>query len=332
MEINFILERYRPGGGNRYTCPFCGRKKCFARYIDVRTGEYVDETCGKCDHENSCSVVHYPPREFFKDHPERDKQNTWEPYEVNGKKSVLSNAKQPAPFLPAAIEQTEFFDIRWAEMSAKRTSTFRTWFESLPFDSDLIQQVLADYYVGATQKDTVTAGINYGPAAVFWMIDEQLRVHDAKLIAYTSDGHRVQGWGNSMRSICEKAKIGPLLEQTEKVLFGLHLITRYPEKTICIVESEKSALVCALKYPEYLWLATGGCSNLQASKLLPLMDRRLVIYPDSGEYQKWTKRMEDSGHKQYIVVKMLEDYAPNTDIADVILGIARSNDPITSRK
>lgn len=328
MDINFILERYRPGGGNRYTCPFCGQKKCFARYIDVQTGEYVDETCGKCDHENSCPVVHYPPREFFKDHPECSRQNSWEPYVANGRKSVLSNAKKPAPYLPVDVAQTDFFDPHWAEMAAGRKSTFRTWFESLPFAPELIQQVLADYYVGATQRDTVTAGINYGPAAVFWMIDEQQRVHDAKLIAYTRDGHRVQGWGNSMRSICEKAKTGPQLAQTEKVLFGLHLTTRYPEKTIGIVESEKSALVCALKYPEYLWLATGGCGNLQASKLRPLMDRRLVIYPDSGEFQKWTKCMADSGHRQYTVVEMLEDFKPNTDIADVILGTAQRNNPI----
>lgn len=330
MNTNFILERYRPGGGNRYTCPFCGQKKCFARYIDVQTGEYVHETCGKCDHENSCSVVHYPPREFFRDHPEYSRQHTWQPHVVNGRKSVLSNAKKPAPYLPAAVNQTSFFDIRWAEEAAERKSTFRTWFESLPFDGDLIQQVLADYYVGATLKDAIIAGINYGPAAVFWMIDEQQRVHDAKLIAYTCDGHRVQGWGNSMRSICEKTKVGPQLEQTEKVLFGLHLISRHPEKTICIVESEKSSLVCALRYPEHLWLATGGCSNLQSSKLRPLMNRRLVIFPDSGEYHKWTKRMEESGHKQYTVVKMLEDYEPNTDIADVILGIARQKNHLTA--
>lgn len=323
MDIKFILERYRPGGGNRYTCPFCGRKKCFARYINVQNGEYVDETCGKCDHENSCPVVHYPPREFFRDHPECSRQNTWEPNMVNGQKMVLCDAKKPASYFPVAVAQTEFFDIHWLEVAAERKSTFRTWFESLPFDRELIQQVLADYYVGATQNDTIVNGLNYGPAAIFWMIDEKQRVHDAKLIAYTCDGHRVEGWGNSMRSICEKAKVGPQLEQTEKVLFGLHLITRYPEKTICIVESEKTALVCALRYPEYIWLATGGCSNLQSSKLLPVMDRPLVIFPDSGEYQKWTKRTENSGHKQYTVVKMLEDYEPNTDIADVILGIAK---------
>lgn len=189
----------------------------------------------------------------------------------------------------------------------------------LPYDDELKRSVLREYYVGGTEKDVFVDRQNRGKAAIFWMIDEQGRVHDAKLIAYKSDGHRVQGWGNSMRSICEKAKKGPQLQETEKVLFGLHLINRYPEKTVCIVESEKTALICACHYPDYVWLATGGCGNLQGSKLRPLMNRTIVVYPDSGEYQKWSKRMKESGHRNYTIVRDLEAYPPNTDIADVIL-------------
>lgn len=318
-EINFILERYRSGGSNRYTCPQCGRKKCFTRYIDVRTNEYVAEDCGKCNHESSCGY-HYPPRDYFHDHPDMQVKSDWDWRSADGSRTVLSHAKLLPAYVPREIVQTEFFDISWAEQAAKRPSTFRTWFESLPFDKERIQEVLTEYYVGGTEKDILFCGNNHGPAAVFWMIDEQGRVHDAKLIAYHADGHRVQGWGNSMRAICEKQKSGPQLSETEKVLFGLHLLNRYPQKTVCIVESEKSALVCACQYPEYLWLATGGCGNLQASKLLPLMNRNLVIYPDSGEYQKWCERMKESGHKHYHVVDFMESYEPNTDIADLILG------------
>jgi len=42
-DIRYKLERYRAGGSNRYVCPQCGRKKCFTRYVDVETGEYVGE-------------------------------------------------------------------------------------------------------------------------------------------------------------------------------------------------------------------------------------------------------------------------------------------------
>ena len=70
-----ILEKYKPGGGNRYTCPSCGRRKCFTRYIRTNDGEYIDESCGKCDHDSSCGY-HYTPKEFFHDHPELANNNT----------------------------------------------------------------------------------------------------------------------------------------------------------------------------------------------------------------------------------------------------------------
>lgn len=313
----FVLERYRSGGANRYTCPFCGQKKCFTRYINVDTGEYVHETCGKCNHENSCPTVHYPPREYFRDHPEAERHDT-----RSGFLGANAGKGRQTYVLPAPT-QTEFFPHEWAEEACQRQSTFRKWFESLPFEGERIRQVLSEYLVGATERYTVVEGVNVGPAAVFWMIDEQQRVHDAKLIAYTADGHRVQGWGNSMRAICEKAKRGPQLLQTEKVLFGLHLLPRYPDKTVFIVESEKSALVCACRYPQHLWLATGGCGNLQGAKLRPLTERRIVVVPDSGAYDKWSERMKQSGHRHYHVVDFLEQYEPNTDIADIILGQAK---------
>lgn len=307
----FILERYRSGGHNRYVCPNCKRAKCFTRYIDVETGEYVADECGKCNHDNSCHY-HYPPRLYFHDHPEPQA----------GSINLSSTVRRLQPsvvFQPTDVPQTEFYDLAWAERSRQRGSTFRTWFEQLPFPQERIRQVLHDYYLGATTDDVRIHGLNYGPAAVFWQIDERGRVHDAKMIAYTSDGHRVEGWGNSLRALCEKRHQGPQLQQTEKVLYGLHLLTLHPDATVALVESEKTALVCACCYPHYLWLATGGCGNLQVSKLRPLMQRSLLVFPDSGEYQRWQRRMEESGHRDYHVSDALEAYPPNTDLADLIL-------------
>lgn len=324
-EINFILERYRSGGSNRYTCPQCGKRKCFTRYINVETGEYVGEECGICNHVSSCGY-HYPPREYFRDHPQQEfvgrslLSRTPLKTVLGGANSYVGGSQMFA-LQSNEYHQTEFFPLSWAEKATRRESTFSRWFMSLPWDDELKKKVLAEYYVGATENDVFVDRQNRGKAAVFWMIDERMRVHDAKLIAYNPDGHRVQGWGNSMRSICEKTKKGPQLEQTEKVLFGLHLIERYPEKTVYIVESEKSALICACHYPQHLWLATGGCGNLQASKLKPLMNRKIVVCPDSGEYRKWCERMKESGHRHYDVLDTFEAYEPNTDIADVILSV-----------
>lgn len=319
-DMQFKLERYRSGGANRYTCPHCGRKRCFTRYVNSVTGEYVSDDCGKCNHESSCGY-HYPPRDYFRDNSSSWDRKTERSLKWTGEKQ----ADTKKPYVPIQQEepQTVFFSKSWVEESSKRNSTFRSWFLRLPFDDSLKQEVLAEYCVGGTSNDTVVKGLNYGPAVIFWGIDECQLVHDAKLMAYTCDGHRVPEWGDSMRSICIKKKIGPQLTHTDKVLFGMHLLPRYPDKPVCIVESEKSALVCACAYPQNLWLATGGCGNLNAQKLLPLMDRHLIVFPDSGEYGKWHERVVASGHKHFYVVSDLEKYENNTDIADLILGKAK---------
>lgn len=336
-ENRYILERYKAGGSNRFVCPACGKRRCFTRYVDTETGEYVGEECGKCDHTASCGY-HLPPREFFRYHPELRPNDGREIGCVLGKSAVQASrayAWRPVS-KPEPRHQTEFFDISWAEKAMLRTSTFRLWLEHLaeegvlpkPLDGEAIRQVLKDYYVGGTARDIVVSGVNYGPAVVFWQIDEQGRVHDAKLMAYRQDGHRVPGWAGSMRSICERSHKGPQLAETEKVLFGLHLLPRHPDKAVCIVESEKTALICACHYPSMLWLATGGCGNLQREKLTALRDRRVVVYPDSGEYNDWLQRMKESGCRDYKVADFMEQFEPNTDIADILLGEARQKPEI----
>ena len=341
-ENRFILERYRSGGSNRYVCPQCGRKKCFTRYVNLETGEYVADECGKCDHTASCGY-HYPPRQYFHDHPELNCKKDYQTEYVNGKPLLgLGNRHQWADearnremlsrknrllVQPQDRRQTEFFSPEWVQKAMLRPSAFSMWLEGLNIGGDA-RQVLADYCVGGTARDVVVQGVNYGRAVVFWLIDEQQRVHDAKLMAYRNDGHRVQGWANTMRSICERSHVGPQLQNTEKVLFGQHLLPRYPDKTVCIVESEKTSLICACRYPQFLWLATGGCGNLQTDKLLPLQHRRLVVYPDSGEYDKWKEQMAKSGCWDYRVVDFMEQFEANTDIADILLGEAQQKPEI----
>lgn len=320
-KFRFSLEGKRNGRYNRFTCPNCGHPKEFTRYIDNETGEYLHEDCGVCNRKYHCNYS-MSPRELFEKHPElRPKhEKTWSLSDHYYYKKTRAN------IMPVRSEvdnvQTEFFDIEWAEKALKRECTFTKWLKTLPFDAERIQQVIDEYYVGGSGDDVHYNGINYGRAVVFWMIDEQMRVHDAKLMAYQNNGHRLATRVNWLRSICENCRNGPQIESTEKILFGLHLINRYPDRNVCIVESEKTALICACRYPEYLWLATGGCANLQPSKLRLLKNRHVALFPDSGELEKWTECAEKGGLRSYNVWADIEQYVSNTDIADVILGEA----------
>lgn len=134
-ENRFVLERYRSGGSNRYVCPQCGRKKCFTRYVDLETGKYVADECGKCNHTASCGY-HYPPRQYFHDHPEFSCKKDYQTEYVNGKPLLgLGNRHQWADearnremlsrknrllVQPQDRRQTEFFSPEWVQKAMLR--------------------------------------------------------------------------------------------------------------------------------------------------------------------------------------------------------------------
>ena len=62
----YILERYR-GLSTRYTCPQCGRKHTFTRYIDTENNnQYISDNVGKCNRLDKCGY-HYTPKQYFTD-------------------------------------------------------------------------------------------------------------------------------------------------------------------------------------------------------------------------------------------------------------------------
>ena len=138
---------------------------------------------------------------------------------------------------------------------------------------------------------------------------------------YDANGHRTDRL-NWVHSLLQKQQRLPPDWSLRQCLFGEHLLGQRPADTVCLVESEKTALIAALFYPQHLWLATGGCGQLSADKLTPLRGRQVKIWPDSGAYEKWRAKLEPTVGVAYTLVSDLERYPPNTDLADLILGEA----------
>ena len=71
----YTLEKYR-GLSTRYTCPQCGRKHTFTRYIDTdNNNKYISDNVGKCNRLDKCGY-HYNPKQYFTDNPwKRDLEN-----------------------------------------------------------------------------------------------------------------------------------------------------------------------------------------------------------------------------------------------------------------
>ena len=50
---------------------------------------------------------------------------------------------------------------------------------------------------------------------------------------------------------------------------------------VCVVESEKTAVIMSERYPDCLWMAAGGLNELTPAKLFPLAGHKVILFPDT---------------------------------------------------
>lgn len=106
-------------------------------------------------------------------------------------------------------------------------------------------------------------------------------------------------------------------------LFGEHLLKRYPNSQVALVESPKNAIFGALAFPEMVWIAAGNKNNLNRQVLEPLRNRDVLAIPDRDAITLWTdvlKEMADVAN--FTVSDLCEHDAPEGqlkfDIADYL--------------
>lgn len=288
--MRYKLEKYRTRA-SRHTCPKCGRKFCFTYYVDTETGKPLDRTCGKCDHVNSCGY-HLPPREFLG---------------RNGRREVLESVHRERREEPATL--TMHLPANLPELCMGEETLFHSWLLR-QFPTETVRRVCQLYRLGVWRDHRV----------VFWQIDQRGKVHDGKVMDYLPNGHRnperPPSWVSA--ELRREGKM-PAEAVTEKCLFGEHLLAAatQQEALVCIVESEKSAVYCACRFPQFVWMATGGCKALNTKVLRPLRGRRIVFFPDSGMYAEWARVLQSTNGLKYLLHNF--DYLPkNADIVDVL--------------
>ena len=298
-EYRYQLESKKLTGHQprKLTCPHCGKKKCLVRYVDTKNGFcYVADNVGKCDHQNSCGY-HYKPSDYYKD-------NQWARENEPHPERYCKPLPPPPPFQPLPME--------YVLRSQSPRSTFWQWFSTdaaprLGISSEQVLRVYQDYLVGATRRGSI----------IFWQIDQHGQVHAGHIMQYHVNGHRsgFQGWTHVPLM---RTGILPPDWPLYQCLFGQHLLPRRPAAPVCLVESEKTAIVMAALHPDCLWLATAGSSGLQPDRLECLSGRRVTVFPDSGCYQKWLQKMQLTTGICYNVTDQLESYPPNTDLCDLL--------------
>ena len=238
------------------------------------------------------------------------------------------------------------------------------WERRLSTASAFCRAVVACGYMAEEQMRRAAQryrlGMSRDGGVIFWQMDEHDVLRDGKIMYYREDCHRDHDRKPTWVSYLLKRN-GQLPEdfKSEHCLFGLHLchtdITdptdintcsdkKYilmksersvqsvcQNKTICVVESEKTAIIMSEVKPEYIWLATGGKTELNVAKLRPLAGRKVILFPDTDEtgetYREWYEVAEAAtdvfGHP-FTASSILEQRATKAqkaakiDIADLL--------------
>ena len=206
-----------------------------------------------------------------------------------------------------------------------RLNIFIDWYRRLPWNAQQRQRVMDTlwlYCVGRWHDGRV----------VFWQIDEKGRPRSGKLMRYSINGKRDRnenpGWLHNQDGFRDKLDLDH--HEFRSTLFGLHLLNKYPEAAINIVESEKTALICANAYGEperNLWMACGGLKFLKLESLQPLIDsgRRVWLWPDKDGIDDWRDKcrhlLNDNIRitTKFIEKHWVEDDGPKADVADIII-------------
>lgn len=302
MNTHFHLQPYG-GRSTRHECPKCHDKHSFTYYVDDE-GNPLSEICGRCDHESRCGY-HYTPGDYFRDsgNIRAPRHTAYRPY-----KAVKRNEVQPDYLDRRLILKYRSFDNQLMYFLVRK------------FDkSPTIEKMRKDYIIGATPDKDV----------VFWYLDIDAHLRTGKIIRYNPlDGHRDKShpidWVHSRMK-----KSGELPKDFNMVqcLFGEHLLRLHPDKKVAVVESEKTAVICSALIPEYVWVATGGKSNIREQTMRVLRGRNVILFPDIDGYELWREKAKILRDfcKTIKISEVLERYGTDedrerqVDIADILL-------------
>jgi hypothetical protein len=266
----------------RYHCPSCQQKdKTFSLYIDTGTGKPISLTVGRCNRESSCGY-HYTPKQYFQDN------NI--PFDTPQPKSFKPRPTKPQP-KPISFIPVDKFK---ASLKTVKENHFVTFLINL-FGVEVASQLVSRYFI-ATSK-------HWDGATVFWQIDTQGKVRTGKIMLYSpTTGKRVKNLELPVYWV-HKALKQPEFE-LKQCLFGEHLLID-KTKPVAIVESEKTAVIASVYLPQFVWVAVGSLTNLNAEKCSVLKGRIVTLFPDLNGFDKWSKKAKELSHLAGVTVSDL---------------------------
>lgn len=271
-------------GAKYVKCPSCGQLRL--KLYCYEDGRPESEILGRCQREANCGY-HLKPKDYFKDKGE------------NYSNLPTFKKVEPLPTYSIPTEVCEPFIANY------KNGTLYQFLCKTGLDfSDVFER----YKVGATKNESI----------VFFQFDG-IKFRTGKIIKYLPNGHRDKSnglpadWMHNKVSVIDREK-----EELRQCFFGWHLIKE--SETVCIVESEKTALICAKLFGGSVWLATGGRTQLQAAKLHQLAKKNVFLFPDSDSVEFWREKVKPFGNCRIVDLSALNiDGRKGADLGDYLL-------------
>lgn len=273
---------------NRYrvapTCP-CGKSNRDGKFSPIILDGVPSPAFGHC---HSCGNSFFP--------------NV--PNQANSTVAVFSPApKKQLRSIPADLVQQT--------LRSYDKNNFALWLQTK-------YPTTADYLLQHFSIGTTKAG-----GTLFWYQDKDGQYRKPKRIYYKPDGHRVKASEDEAKS-----KPSPLMftnqEGYEYCLFGEFQLATYPATAkVVMVESEKSAIIGHVHFPDFIWVATGGAVSLKKEKAAVLQGRRVMIIPDMHQTgREGALRMQTILKEigcQTRILEMDKHREDGDDIADILV-------------
>lgn len=262
-------------GSKKYRCPSCHKNR-FVRYMNIEVSEYLPFNYGRCDREVNCGY-HLNP---YKNNYDRNNNSIslveLKPNKIIPKKTVYFSKevfyKTRKDYSNNKFVQNLLFNIDY------------------PFHKKDIEKIISLYHIG-----TISKGYRNG-ATTFPFIDIWNNVRTVQVKQFNNANHTIAtDFLHSMLTkvyLKSNTKIPNWLkeynENETKVscLFGEHLLNKYPNNPIGLVEAPKTAIYSTLYYgfpnrvDNLLWLAVYNLSSLNLKKCKSLEGRKVYLFPD----------------------------------------------------
>ena len=323
------IDLHKSGVRYQGLCPFHGDRNLGSFTVNPRMNIYYCFSCGaKGD-----------PIKFVQEYYKKSYQdalrylaamyNIW----IDDTPAPKVEKRAPRPKLPPLKWTVWDYMIVKTYLHHTEDNTLLTWMLNLPMSDEHKRNLRnnIEWYMVGTSLKGYTSGWT-----IFPQVDMDLKLRDMKFMAYKPDGHRDKAhnpnWMSSM--LAKVGQFNPDTQCVKRCLFGLHLATDHKEAEVCLVESEKTALLCsAFSDPrKRIWMAVGGLQFLTADMIEPLIkeNRYIVLFPDADGMAKWKDVMDAIGYERMSMTGTMRPVSeggmydpvkdgPKADIADIMI-------------